>query len=452
MNVREKYLRTCGDFQARPLVAVSGGAIGQAVVIPALAERDSLFRTLAAIAGNPESELHRTLVICVVNNHRPSLAGEAEIRNNRETLAILDSLVSGRPLRHDLSAAIERDIEVIARSGLRLAFIDASSSGMEIPERDGGVGAARRIGMDAALQSVDWGADGGGAICCLDADTLVEANYLTAIRSYFGRTGDPAAVSAYAHQKPEDPELLAAICCYEIFLRAYVIGLSHAGSPYAFHSIGSTMACTSQGYASVRGMNRRGAAEDFHFLDKLAKIGRVGIITEATVFPSPRPSHRVPFGTGQRMIRFLSGSTDEYRLYDPRIFDILGAWIRSMEAAPDRDQETILAGAARILPELESYLRPSRFAQNWLVIRKNSRDPGQLRRQFHVWFDGLKTLRLVHHLSRTAFPMVPMFDGSTGEIPLAGRKYSLAPTPGGIPEPEEQYLILTSLRAAFPRS
>ena len=145
MNVREKYLRTCGDFQARPLVAVSGGAIGQAVVIPALAERDSLFRTLAAIAGNPESELHRTLVICVVNNHRPSLAGEAEIRNNRETLAILDSLVSGRPLRHDLSAAIERDIEVIARSGLRLAFIDASSSGMEIPERDGGVGAAMRI-------------------------------------------------------------------------------------------------------------------------------------------------------------------------------------------------------------------------------------------------------------------------------------------------------------------
>ncbi|MBM4314874.1 MAG: glycosyltransferase family 2 protein [Deltaproteobacteria bacterium] len=436
----------------RPLVAASGGTIRQAVVIPALAERDSLFRTLAAIARNSESELRQTLVICVVNNHRPPLAADAEIRNNRETLSILDALVFGRPLNPDLSGVMRQDIQAIVGSDLRLAYIDASSAGLEIPERDGGVGAARKIGMDAALQSVDSGAAGGGVICCLDADTLVEGNYLAAIRSHFSMTGDPAAVSAYAHQKPEDPALLAAICCYEIFLRAYVIGLSSAGSPYAFHSIGSTMACTSEGYAAVRGMNRRRAAEDFHFLDKLAKIGSIGVITATTVFPSPRPSHRVPFGTGQRMIRFLSGGTEEYRLYDPRIFEILGEWLTSMEAAPDRDPERILADAARILPELETYLRASRFAESWLVIRKNSGDRGQLRRQFHVWFDGLKTLRLVHHLSRTAFPRVPMFDGPAGDIPLAGRSYSRARTPGAIPEPEEQYRILTKLRADFPCS
>jgi hypothetical protein len=451
-RMREKYLRACKNFQGRPLVAGSAEGIEQAVVIPALAERDSLFRTLAGIAGNPASDLGRTLVICVVNNHRPPLAGDAEIHNNQETLSVLHALVFGHPANPDLPGEIRNEFQQISDSSLRVAFIDASSPGLEIPERDGGVGSARKIGMDAALRIVDARATNGGAICCLDADTLVEENYLASVRTYFSRTGDPAAVTAYAHQKPDDPELLAAICCYEIFLRAYVIGLSYAGSPYAFHSIGSTMACTSEGYAAVRGMNRRRAAEDFHFLNKLSKIGKVGVISETTVFPSPRPSNRVPFGTGQRMNRFLTGRTDEYRLYDPRIFDILEKWLASMEAAPDRDPEAILAGAGRIHPQLEAYLRANRFAPDWLVIRKNSGDPGQLRRQFMVWFDGLKTLRLVHHLSRSAYPLVPMFDGLTDDIPLAGRPLYRVRSPRGIPGPEEQFRILALLRADFPYS
>jgi hypothetical protein len=449
---REKYPGNCKDSQVRPLVTVAGESILQAVVIPALAERDSLFGTLVAIARNPVYDLRRTLVICVVNNHRPPLAEDAEIRNNQETLSVLHSLLFGHPPNPDLPGEIRREFRQISGSPLRLAYIDASSAGREIPERDGGVGAARKIGMDAALQIFAARAVSGGVICCLDADTLVEENYLASIWTHFNRTGDPAAVTAYAHQKPDDPGLLAAICCYEIFLRVYVIGLAHAGSPYAFHSIGSTMACTSDGYAAVRGMNRRQAAEDFHFLNKLAKIGKVGVIPETTVFPSPRPSKRVPFGTGQRVNRFLTGIADEYRLYDPRIFDILAGWLASMEDAPDRDPETILAGAGSIHPQLAIYLRENRFVENWTVIRKNSTDPGQLRRQFHVWFDGLKTLRLVHHLSRSTYPPVPMFNGPTGDIPLAGRPSRKTGSVGVIPDPQEQFRRLMSLRADFPYS
>ena len=452
ISAREKYLQTCRLFQERPFVVASVEGIELAVVIPVLAERDSLFRTLAGIAQNPSSDLRRTLVICVVNNHRPPLAGDAEIRNNQETICLLHALVFGHSTYPNLLYEIGEDIQRIAGSGLRLAFIDAASPGLEIPDRDGGVGTARKIGMDAALQIVDARAANGGVICCLDADTLIEENYLSSIWTYFTRTGYPAAVTAYAHQKPDEPELLAAICCYEIFLRSYVIGLSYAGSPYAFHSIGSTIACTTEGYAAVRGMNRRQAAEDFHFLNKLGKIGKIGVISETTVFPSPRPSKRVPFGTGQRVIRFLIGRTDEYRLYDPRIYEILREWLVSMEAAPDRDPKIILTGAGRIHARLEEYLRVSRFAADWLVIRQNSRGPGQLRRQFQVWFDGLKTLRLVHHLSRSAFPLVPMFDRVTGDIPLPGRPLCRASSPGGVPDPEEQFLILTALRADFPYS
>jgi hypothetical protein len=278
-------------------------------------------------------------------------------------------------------------------------------------------------------------------------------NYLAAVYTHFSTTDDPAAVTAYAHRKPADPRLLASISCYEIFLRAYVIGLSFAGSPYAFHAIGSTMCCTAEAYSAVRGMNRRTAAEDFHFLDKLAKLRRVGHIGTTTVFPSSRTSHRVPFGTGQRMLRFMDRAADEYRIHDPRVIAILQEWLAGMEAEPDRNPETILTAARKIHPALREYLDLSRFALDWPVIRRNCPDSVHLRRQFHVWFDGLKTLRLVHHLSRSAFPTLPLFEGLKGLLDRMGEKIpSMAVTSPGVPGIDAQLRILEELRSLFPRS
>ncbi|MCX5823085.1 MAG: hypothetical protein NTY86_06165 [Deltaproteobacteria bacterium] len=237
----DKYLKKYAVSPMRPLLAASVAGVDQAVVIPALAESSSLFRTLSCIAANPSGELRRTLVVCVVNNHRPTVAAEEKIRDNQVTLAILKELMVGRIPSAAGPAMLKDDLERIAGSSLRLGCIDASSTDAEIPDRDGGVGTARKIGMDAALTVLNGGGPGGGVICCLDADTLVMENYFAAVYAHFSITDDPAAVAGYAHQKPADPRLLAAICCYEIFLRAYVMGLSFAGSPYAFHAIGSTM-------------------------------------------------------------------------------------------------------------------------------------------------------------------------------------------------------------------
>jgi len=79
----------------RPLRTVSTEGVERVVVIPALAESSSLFRTLAGIAGNPSDELAKTLVLCVVNNHRPPLAAPEEIRDNQLTLDILKELIGG---------------------------------------------------------------------------------------------------------------------------------------------------------------------------------------------------------------------------------------------------------------------------------------------------------------------------------------------------------------------
>ena len=86
-------------------------------------------------------------------------------------------------------------------------------------------------------------------------------------------------------------------------------------------------------------------------------------------------------------------------------------------------------------------------------MRKNCADPDHLRRQFHVWFDGLKTLKLVHHLDRSLYPPVAMFSGLKQLLQMMKKEIPLLENmPAGVPAPETQFAILAELRTLFPAS
>lgn len=404
-----RYLDRCGGTGKRLFATAVRSGIDQAVVIPALAEERSLFDTLDALCANSPEDLERTLVLCVVNNRKPGIARPEDIDQNRRTLERLEWLMRGRPAGKDpAGGTVALQDRMIGKACPNLACLDASSPGMEMPAR-GGVGMARKLGMDAALGMLDYGRPGVKLLFCLDADTRVEPNYLSAVRSFFETKRNSAAVVEYAHPVDGDPSLCAAICCYEIFLRYYSLGLRYARSPYAFHAVGSTMICTADGYAAVRGMNRREAGEDFYFLNKLAKLNGIGRIVGTAVYPSARTSHRVPFGTGQRIVRFLENRRNEYLLYHPAIFEILKRWLELMTGGVDGETERILDEAARIHPRLRFFLERNRFQESWPRIRRNHRHADDLSGHFHVWFDGFRTLKLVHDLTENVFPPMDMF-------------------------------------------
>ncbi len=384
-----RYLEKRADLERRPLAAGSLEGIDQVVVIPALAERDCLFHTLESLASNPEDGLARTLAICVVNNRET--ADAETIENNRETLARLALVVQDESF-----------------PGLRLAYIDAASPGNGFSEKDG-VGLARKVGLDWGVELLRQSGSASRLLLSLDADTTVEPNYLSAIRRHFEREKAWAGVVDYAHPLEGAGEEAAAIVCYELFLRYHVLGLEYAGSPYAFHAIGSAMACRAEAYVAVSGMNRRQAGEDFYFLQELAKTGRVGRISETTVFPSARRSDRVPFGTGARVGRFLDGGQDEYTLYHPESYRILRDWLASVTSRPERSGPKLLESAQEIAPELATFLDGLSFPDVWDRIRQNAPDAEQAIRQFHRWFDAFRTVKLVHHLRDHGFPDQDMF-------------------------------------------
>lgn len=424
-----RYLDGWAEKPLHPFLAGPLDGLSRAVVIPALAERDSLFTTLADLARQPEPELAHTLVVVVINNRRPGIESAEDIRNNREALEILAAVIAGADaMPENGRQGLDESLACIRRSALRLAAVDASSPGFEIPDRDG-VGLARKIGLDRALSVLDMDRGHPSFLVCLDADSRVDPGYLSAAGAFFARGDAPGAVIEFAHQEAEDPVLQEAILRYELFLRAYVLGLRWAGSPYAFHTVGSTIACTGEAYAAVRGMSRRRAGEDFYFLNKLAKLGPVGRIGGTVVRPSPRPSLRVPFGTGRRMARVLSGEESAAgSLYAPEIFRILREWIRLAEESPDRPGEARLAEARRIHPVLGRFLEEQAFPGAWEKIRRQAPGPAHLRRQFHGWFDAFRTLRAVHALRDGGLPNVPLLGGVerllqwTGCPDAAGRR------------------------------
>lgn len=189
----------------------------QAVVIPVLAERGHLFSTLASLAGNAPDKLERTLVICVVNNRPCPYTSAEAIENNQRTLEILRELGRGRlPPFEEGGGFLIEDCRRILQGRLRLAYVDASSPGRELPLKQGGVGLARKIGLDAALCVMDFTGSDPGLLLCLDADSPVDRNYLSAVRRFYEGRKPGAAVVPYAHPLPANPKLLAAIVRYEL--------------------------------------------------------------------------------------------------------------------------------------------------------------------------------------------------------------------------------------------
>jgi hypothetical protein len=360
----------------------TGGGFDGAVVIPALAESATLFATLSSLAANQPELCGRFLTLVVVN-HRE----DAPTSDKSDNLATLKRLAAGDP----------------RLSGLNMAWVDAASPGLEMPTRGGGVGLARRIGLDLALSHLD-NLNSDPLLICLDADTLVCPDYLSALVSHFYQSSCGAAVIPFRHQHAPTAESNSFITRYELFLRSYVFGLALAGSPYAFHSVGSAMACRASAYVKIGGMNNRAAGEDFYFLQQLARTVGVEQLAGTVVYPSPRSSHRVPFGTGRSISRMLAGGEGEQLFYHPACFRVLGAWLALVADYPDADGRILRQQAGAIFPCLGEYLDLNRFEEIWEKLQRNNPGREAFLKAFHGWFDGLKTMKLIHHLTAGPYP------------------------------------------------
>lgn len=404
------------------------------VVIPALAEFENIIALLKSLSDNDKQYFSDTLILFVINNTKS--ASDSIKLNNKQSIDFLSNL--------SLKENRESLINSLISPELQIAFIDVSTTGNEMDEKNGGVGLARKIGMDLALRYFNYENSSKKILICLDADCTVSSNYLTTIIDSFNNYSYNSAVVIYEHSINAENEYTAAIICYELYLRYYLLGITFAGSPYAFHTIGSTMICDFESYIKIGGMNKLKAAEDFYFLEKLSKITEVKTINNAIVYPSSRPSLRVPFGTGQRVNRFAKQIRDEYLLYDPNSFLILKKWLQLLNELNETNIKQILRSSELISKHLFNFLILNGFEKFWNKITSQSLSKEQIIKQKKYWFDAFKTLKLIHYLRDYEFPLINMFTAIDNLLSLSADIRIIERN--GIPVPnldiQKEYLLL----------
>jgi len=419
----DKYLRLYAEPEARAPQPPSG-SYRFALIVPALGESASLLDGYRAAARKAPG---RALIVLVVN-----ATAAADPRLVAENQRLLQDLVGQTDFSSRLMA--DRDFDVLV--------VNRSQPGRYLPERQG-VGLARKIGMDIALSlyrarrlEAPW-------LFATDADARLPSDYFC--RDFESELAVASAgIYDYEHAATEDSAVNVATHAYEASLRYHVLGLAHAGSPYAFHALGSTLCVAADAYAAVRGVPKRQAGEDFYLLDKLSKVRSLVRLRGEPIVLSSRRSARVPFGTGPSVERLLLG--EELFVASPACFDALGAVLRGIR---DFARQPAPGVWVNVCSELSAALGQAALlaVERCGLLEAATAAVGQvssagLERRLHTWFDALKTLQLLHLVRDAGFPEVSLeqglhqarFVGGGGDLPF-----------------EQRASLLTELERALPR-
>ncbi len=296
------YLERQQPPKVLDLLTPAGAKSSLFVTIPCFDEPDLLESLKSLAACHPPAS---TVTVIVVVNASEKASPEVQAQNLKSIQDVLDWWEHPpRPFFH-----------------LRLLHAPA------LPAKWAGVGWARKIAMDAAIHALDQSEMEDGILIAFDADSTVSANYFTAIENGFRKNNSFNFVTINFSHWVDDPELTPSlregIIRYELYLRYLRNAMQWSGYPHAIHTVGSSFAVRASAYVKQGGMNRRQAGEDFHFLHKMVLLGNYGRIGEATVYPSSRISHRVPFGTGAALKRWEAGDQELKTSYSLELFRTL---------------------------------------------------------------------------------------------------------------------------------
>lgn len=354
----------------------SGLQFSHALTIPAYKEKSDFFERLA------DQHMRQESVLLVVVINQP------------------DTLAAPHPDNQLLLEKLQSATEHIwHRDNLWLGKLPGTDSavlivnrfsGRAIPHRQG-VGLARKIGADLALALHHHAIVKNPWLYTSDADAWLPEQYFSAPDKH---PSSAAAIYPYQHSRGSD-KLSLVTELYEQRLAQYVGGLAWAGSPYAYHTLGSTIAVKAEAYAKVRGFPKRNGGEDFHLLNKLAKVGGIVSLDTPPIQIQTRDSDRVPFGTGPAVSELLQETNpNQARIfYHPQVFSELKSWLDAMPLSQTTDLINLPLSESTItaLQQLSTQEAITRAQQI-------SKHPATYGRHMHHWFDALKTLRFVHGL------------------------------------------------------
>jgi len=291
MNRLKEYINKLDKSYLTQQIPVDFKA-GIIIVIPCYDE-DNLETTLNSIRDCVSHEL-RAIVLVVINS---GVHTDEKIKSNNRVLFDKLKIYSEK------------------QSTSNILFTGVIFE--DIPKKHAGVGFARKIGMDMAVQYFSSREDETNIIVSLDADCTVSSNYLERIsETFLSNNKICCTVHNFQHRVEDNNQsIIDAVNQYEKYIRLFENALKYCGFPYYYHTIGSAFAVTADAYVRVGGMGRQQGGEDFYFLQKVFAYGKVIVLDDVFVYPLARFSERVPFGTGPAIQKIITNPNSELNVY-----------------------------------------------------------------------------------------------------------------------------------------
>ena len=384
MPAIDQYLERHAEPEVLQLQGFSGH-FQQGLIIPVYRETTAILERFSAFAAaNPA-----TLLVLVLN--RPE--------SDSDSAWCQHFFARPQPPQWQSSNAQLQLHALANQSGLLL--VDRCLRHPAIPDKQG-VGLARKIGADILCSLIASKRIISPWIFNTDADAHLPAAYFGAVTDLPKHTA--GAIYPFEHsfdnlQLDPLPTLL-----YEFSLHYYVAGLRWAGSPYAYQTLGSIIAIHYQAYARVRGFPKRCGAEDFYLLNKAAKTGAIITLEKPLITIEARESSRVPFGTGPA-VKALSAMAQPLAMpvYHPECFLYLKVFLVALEYSAATGKWILPASSNSDAQSLDHQLLQaiaSKMGIEQALVHANRQGKDQPGRQRHLqqWFDGFKTLKLIHQL------------------------------------------------------
>ena len=304
--------------------------------------------------------------------------------------------------------------------GMKFHFIHWDA----IDPKNSGVGFARKAGMDEAVRRFNKIGKPDGIILSLDADVLVDKNYFRAVRTHIRENKGIDGFNIHFEHPLDggfEEKVYEAIAQYELHLRYYVQALRYAGHPNTYHTLGSAFGVRADVYCKQGGMNKRQAGEDFYFLQKIFDLGNFSECNSTRVIPSPRPSNRVPFGTGP-MVRDFLKEEKELKTNNPELFVILKDFLKHTSNFYEKTKNSDFNFINDLHPVLGEFLKMNNIEYKLTEIQNNSSSEEAFIKRFYRWFNMFRVLKFLNY-SKNEFHDVPVKDAA--RILLMKGKFNL---------------------------
>ncbi|MCB2194880.1 MAG: glycosyltransferase [Bacteroidetes bacterium] len=307
-----------------------------------------------------------------------------------------------------------------------------------LPKKFAGAGLARKIGMDQAIGRFNLAQNENGIIISMDADSTVKSNYFIELEKHFTKYPKTNVVTSYFEHPVEGDEfdkgVYNAAAIYELYMRYYKLALNYSGFPYSYYTVGSCFAVRAMAYVKQGGMNRKQAGEDFYFLHKVFPLGNCHEINTTCVYPSSRPSERVPFGTGPMVKSIAENPDQEFLTYNFEAFSDLKIFLDQTENLFKIENDRLDFLFHNLPFSIGEFLAKQNFSEAIHEINGNSANIRTFTKRFFNWFDAFRILKYLNHSHENYYNKKPLISQSKQLYRVITNRYLNADNPKAILE------------------